>query len=141
QWSKLEREPRALAIASPGSSEGRSYVSANLAVLFAQLGMRTLLIDADFRAPRQFEIFNVPDRVGLSSVLSGRAGHEAALPVPAFGPLAVLPAGAGYVPGARAQRTRRDPDRSAAGQGERRRAERRLQCRQRARARPREPHA
>src|SRR5205807_2635723 len=39
-------------------------------------------------------IFNVPDRVGLSAVLSGRAGHEAALPVPAFGPLAVLPAGA-----------------------------------------------
>jgi len=94
QWSKLEREPRALAIASPGSFEGRSYVTANLAVLFAQLGMRTLIIDADFRAPRQFEIFNVPDRVGLSAVLSGRAGHEAALPVPAFGPLAVLPAGA-----------------------------------------------
>ena len=33
QWSKLEREPRALAIASPGSFEGRSYVTANLAVL------------------------------------------------------------------------------------------------------------
>jgi len=94
QWSKLEREPRALAIASPGSFEGRSYVTANLAVLFAQLGLRTLIIDADFRAPRQFEIFNVSDRVGLSAVLSGRAGHEAAMPVPAFGPLAVLPAGA-----------------------------------------------
>src|SRR5256886_10918258 len=94
QWSKLEREPRALAIASPGSFEGRSYVTANLAVLFAQLGLRTLIIDADFRAPRQFEIFNVSDRVGLSAVLSGRARHEAAMPVPAFGPLAVLPAGA-----------------------------------------------
>src|SRR6266480_1060526 len=41
----------------------------------------------------------------------------------------------------RALRIRRDPDRYAAGQGERRRAERRLQCRQRAGARPREPHA
>src|SRR2546430_7515755 len=61
QWSKLEREPRALAIASPGSFEGRSYVTANLAVLFAQLGLRTLIIDADFRAPRQFEI-SVRDR-------------------------------------------------------------------------------
>src|SRR5256714_10359523 len=94
QWSKLEREPRALAIASPGSFEGRSYVTANLAVLFAQLGLRTLIIDADFRAPRQFEIFNVSDRVGLSAVLSGRAGHEAAMPGPAVGPLAGLPAGA-----------------------------------------------
>jgi receptor protein-tyrosine kinase len=69
-------------------------VSANLAVLFAQLGLRTLLIDADMRAPRQFEIFNIPDRIGLSAVLSGRASREAAVPVPAFGPLAVLPAGA-----------------------------------------------
>src|SRR5256886_11805625 len=94
QWSKLEREPRALAIASPGSFEGRSYVTANLAVLFAQLGLRTLIIDADFRAPRQFEIFNVSDRVGLSAVLSGRARAGAAMPAPALGPLPVLPAGA-----------------------------------------------
>jgi chain length determinant protein tyrosine kinase EpsG len=94
RWNQLGREPRALAIVSPGSGEGRSYVSANLAVLFAQLGLRTLLIDADMRAPRQFEIFNIPDRIGLSAVLSGRASREAAVPVPAFGPLAVLPAGA-----------------------------------------------
>lgn len=94
RWSRLERPPRALAIVSPGPFEGRSYLAANLAVLFAQLGLRTLLIDADLRAPRQFEIFNVPDRVGLSAVLSGRAGREAAVAVPAFGPLSVLPAGA-----------------------------------------------
>jgi receptor protein-tyrosine kinase len=94
RWSRLERPPRALAIVSPGPFEGRSYLTANLAVLFAQLGLRTLIIDADLRAPRQFEIFNVPDRLGLSAVLSGRAGREAAVPVPAFGPLAVLPAGA-----------------------------------------------
>lgn len=94
RWSGLGREPRALAIVSPGPFEGRSFVAANLAVLFAQLGLRTLLIDADLRAPRQFEIFNIPDRLGLSAVLSGRAGCEAAVPVPEFGPLAVLPAGA-----------------------------------------------
>lgn len=94
RWSKLERKPRALAIVSPGPFEGRSYLSANLAVLFAQLGLRALLIDADLRAPRQHEIFNVSDRFGLSAVLSGRAGRDAALPVPAFGPLSVLPAGA-----------------------------------------------
>jgi len=94
RWSGLGREPRALAIVSPGPFEGRSFVAANLAVLFAQLGLRTLLIDADLRAPRQFQIFNIPDRIGLSAVLSDRAGREAAVPVPAFGPLAVLPAGA-----------------------------------------------
>ena len=92
RWSGLGNGPRALAIVSPGSGEGRSYVAANLAVLFAQLGKRTLLVDADLRAPRQYQIFDIPDRGGLSSVLSGRAAGE--VPLPAFGPLSVLPAGA-----------------------------------------------
>ena len=91
RWSGLRSEQRALAIVSPGSCEGRSFVAANLAVLFAQLGMSTLLVDADLRAPRQCRIFNVSDRMGLTSVLSGRAGGEVS--VPAFGPLSVMPAG------------------------------------------------
>jgi protein-tyrosine kinase len=91
RWSSLGSDPRALAIVSPGPREGRSYVAANLAVLFAQLGMRTLLIDADLRAPRLFQLFDIPDRTGLSSVLSGRAAGE--VPLPAFGPLSVMPAG------------------------------------------------
>ena len=92
RWSRLDSRPRALAIVSPGSGEGRSHVVANLAVLFAQLGMRTLLIDADMRAPRQYRIFDIADRSGLSSVLSGRSAGE--VPLPVFGPLSVLPAGA-----------------------------------------------
>ncbi|HEV2227947.1 MAG TPA: polysaccharide biosynthesis tyrosine autokinase [Steroidobacteraceae bacterium] len=92
RWSSPGSEPRALAIVSPGSCEGRSYLAANLAVLFAQLGMRTLLIDADLRAPRQCRIFDIADRGGLSAVLSGRAAGE--VPLPGFGPLAVMPAGA-----------------------------------------------
>jgi protein-tyrosine kinase len=91
RWSGLDRDQRALAIVSPGSCEGRSFVAANLAVLFAQLGMSTLLVDADLRAPRQYRIFDIPDRIGLTSVLSGRAAGEVQLP--AFGPLSVMPAG------------------------------------------------
>lgn len=84
-----------LAIVSPGSGEGRSYVAANLAVLFSQLGERTLLIDADLRNPRQHRIFNVPDRIGLAAVLAGRAGREAAVAIPGFHHnLMLLPAGA-----------------------------------------------
>src|SRR6266568_4190838 len=74
--------------------EGRSYVAANLAVVFSQLGERTLLIDADLRAPRQHRIFNVPDRIGLSAVLSGRADRGAVVPIPECGTLSLLPAGA-----------------------------------------------
>ncbi|MEO8009476.1 MAG: polysaccharide biosynthesis tyrosine autokinase, partial [Betaproteobacteria bacterium] len=94
RWSKAKVESRVLAIVSPGADEGRSYVAANLAVAFSQLGERTLLIDADLRSPRQHLIFNVPDRVGLAAVLDGRAGRSAVTPVPEFGPLCILPAGA-----------------------------------------------
>src|SRR5712692_10666447 len=93
RWSNAEARHRLLAIVSPGSGEGRSYVAANLAVVFSQLGERTLVIDADLRAPRQHRIFNVPDRVGLSAVLSGRADASAVVPVPEFGTLWLLPAG------------------------------------------------
>ena len=94
RWSKAGVRQRMLVIASPGAREGRSYVAANLAVVFSQLGERTLLIDADLRAPRQHRIFNIPDRIGLTAVLSGRADRGAVAPVREFGRLSLLPAGA-----------------------------------------------
>jgi protein-tyrosine kinase len=93
RWYNPEAGRRILTICSPGPREGRSFIAANLAVVFSQLGHRTLLIDADFRAPRQQSIFNVSDRFGLSSVLSGRADLSAALPVSGLTGLSVLPAG------------------------------------------------
>lgn len=94
RWANARVRHRMLAVVSPGSGEGRSYVAANLAVVFAQLGQRTILIDADLRNPRQHRIFDVPDRVGLSAVLSGRADRDAVVPLPQFGTLSLLPAGA-----------------------------------------------
>jgi chain length determinant protein tyrosine kinase EpsG len=95
RWSNAGIRHRVLAIVSPGPGEGRSYVAANLAAVFSQLGERTLLIDADLRAPRQHRIFDVPDRVGLSAILAGRADRSAVVPVPQFGGmLSLLPAGA-----------------------------------------------
>lgn len=83
----------ALAIISPEAKEGRSYLAANLAVSFAQLGRRTLLIDGDMRAPRQHEIFKIVNRHGFSTFLAGRAGAEVIQSIPALAPLAILPAG------------------------------------------------
>jgi chain length determinant protein tyrosine kinase EpsG len=93
RWFNPEAGRRTLAITSASGREGRSFIAANLAVVFSQLGQRTLLIDADFRAPRQQGIFNIPDRFGLSSVLSGRADLSIALPVSGLTGLSVLPAG------------------------------------------------
>jgi protein-tyrosine kinase len=93
RWFNPGAGRRTLAITSPCAREGRSFIAANLAVVFSQLGQRTLLIDADFRAPRQQAIFNVSDRFGLSSVLSGRSDLSAAAPVAGLTGLAVMPAG------------------------------------------------
>ena len=93
RWFNPEAGRRTLAITSACAREGRSFVAANLAVVFSQLGQRTLLIDADFRSPRQQNIFNIPDRFGLSSALSGRADLSVALPVSGLTGLSVLPAG------------------------------------------------
>jgi protein-tyrosine kinase len=85
---------KTLAIVSPNAQEGRSYLAANLAVIFSQLGERTLLIDANLRKPRQHSIFNLPRGVGLTSVLSGRsAGQEVVSRIPLFTDLSVLAAG------------------------------------------------
>lgn len=94
RWRQGGAMRRVLAVVSPGSGEGRSYLAANLAVLFAQLGDRTLLIDGDLRKPRQHQIFGIPDRIGLSAMLTGRADRSAVKAIPSFPQLAVVAAGA-----------------------------------------------
>lgn len=85
---------KALAIASINPGDGASYLAANLAVVFSQLGERTLLIDADLRRPRQHVLFNLGNRPGLSDMLAGRASMSAVTRIPAFLNLSVLTAGA-----------------------------------------------
>lgn len=92
-WMGREPARKSLALVSARRGEGKSFIVANLAVLFAQLGQRTLLVDADLLHPRQHLLFNLDNRVGLSSVLSGLAGLPAAVPIPRLGGLAVLAAG------------------------------------------------
>jgi chain length determinant protein tyrosine kinase EpsG len=84
---------RVIAIVSPDRGEGRSYLAANLAVVFSQLGENTLLIDADLRNPRQHALFGVASTLGLSTLLAGRAGVEAISRVPKLHGLSLLPAG------------------------------------------------
>src|ERR1700728_1826477 len=58
------------ALVSPGRGEGRSQLCAELAIAFAQLGRRTLLIDADLRHPRQHVLFTADNQWGLAQALS-----------------------------------------------------------------------
>ena len=85
--------PVALAVVSPERGDGKSYFAANLAITLAQLGGRTLLVDADMRHPRQHEIFKLSNEAGLSGILAGRAENKVMQvfsPVPS---LYVLPVG------------------------------------------------
>ncbi len=74
--------------------EGKSVISANLAVSFAQQGERTLLIDCDLRKPVQHRIFDCdPDAPGISDYLTGKADLESIMQRTATPDLLVVTAG------------------------------------------------
>ncbi|HYW10183.1 MAG TPA: GNVR domain-containing protein, partial [Longimicrobium sp.] len=70
---------RVLMVTSAEAAEGKSTVAANLAVNFAQQGVRVLLVDCDARRARQHRIFGVERSPGLSEVLAGLAPFDAGL--------------------------------------------------------------
>lgn len=71
QFANTKRGLHSLLITSTAPGEGKSWVSANLAVAFAQAGKKVILVDCDMRKGRQFSIFNVSPTPGLSNFLSG----------------------------------------------------------------------
>lgn len=58
-------------VTSPTANNGKSINSINLAISFAQMGKRTLLIDADMRNPTVHRMFSIPVKNGLSEILAG----------------------------------------------------------------------
>lgn len=83
----------ALAITSVDRGDGKSFTTANLGVVFAHLGENTLIIDADLRQPVQHQLFGLPNQMGLSGVLSRRAGLDEIVSVPGMEGLSLLPSG------------------------------------------------
>jgi protein-tyrosine kinase len=94
RWLSLKPH-KALAITSVDRGDGRSWLAANLATVFAQAGKRTLLIDADLRNPSQHRLFNLDNALGLSALLTGRAlGRDVIRRMHPSLRLFVLPSGA-----------------------------------------------
>jgi protein-tyrosine kinase len=87
---------KVLAVVAANAGEGCSNLAANLAVVFSQLGERTLLIDANLREPDQRNIFNLYESRGLSDILVGRADLSVIHKIDSLSGLSVL--GAGTVP-------------------------------------------
>ncbi len=70
QYASVDQAIRSIVVTSTGPMEGKSTTTANLAVVFAQQGKKTLLIDADLRKPTAHYTFQLPNTVGLTSVLT-----------------------------------------------------------------------
>jgi capsular exopolysaccharide synthesis family protein len=68
--------PITLTISSPAAGEGKSLISSNLAVAFAEVGQRTLLIDADTRRGDAHRLFGLRQAPGLVDYLKERSGEE-----------------------------------------------------------------
>jgi protein-tyrosine kinase len=86
---------RALAIVEARPGDGGAVLAANLAVAFAQLGERTLLIDGNLRAPSQQQLFGLKSDVGLVEFIRGRESLDSAcVKVPGFNCLSVMFSGA-----------------------------------------------
>jgi capsular exopolysaccharide synthesis family protein len=93
QFSTPEGAPKRLLVTSTSRNEGKSTTALALAINFAQLGQRVLLIDADMRNPSVHKLLGIPNDSGLSNVLSSESKGEQLI-VPTVVPnLSVLTAG------------------------------------------------
>ncbi len=85
--------PKTLLITSAVPNEGKSTISANLAITFALSGAKTLLIDGDLRRGAQREAFDISSRIGFSEVLKGEVNWQEVIVPTAYPSLFVLPRG------------------------------------------------
>jgi len=70
--SHADAPPKTIAFLSASPREGKSTTLANMAVSFAQLGEKVLVVDSDLRKPRLHRIFEAKNNRGLSGYLTGK---------------------------------------------------------------------
>jgi receptor protein-tyrosine kinase len=68
-FSTIDSELKTIVVTSAAPGEGKSRTAANLAVVLAEAGHKTLLVDADFRRPSQHSIFGRGRNIGLSNLI------------------------------------------------------------------------
>lgn len=79
QFTNPDRPLKSLLVTSPTVGDGKSTVTANLAVSFALSGRKVVVVNADLRRPSVHKLLRVADGVGLTSVLVGQASVDEAL--------------------------------------------------------------
>ncbi len=93
-FSTKNRDHQVIQITSPNGGDGKSTVTANLAVALAKANKRVVLVDCDFRKPRVHRIFAIPNpEVGLASVVADVADLGDAVRTSEIENLSLLPCG------------------------------------------------
>lgn len=101
EFTSLDAPIRTLLVTSCVPGEGKTTVACNVAVVFAQSGRRTILVDADLRRPGVHDLFDLPNSFGVTNLLRSdevtveAAMHETEVPnlrVLTTGPLPPNPA-------------------------------------------------
>lgn len=93
QYTSLDRPLKTILVTSAVPGEGKTTIASNLAVAFAQSGKSVILVGADMRKPSVHQLFGLPNRVGLSTVLTGHVRFEDALQKSRVAGLHVLSSG------------------------------------------------
>lgn len=85
--------PMAVAVSSPGPGDGKSFVTSNLALAFAEQGYRTVLVDADVRRGTTHRLMDVTRKPGLTDYLAGNASRHEVIQTTRYPYLSVISCG------------------------------------------------
>ena len=93
QFSNVDQDIKTIVITSSGAEEGKSTTASNLATVYAQQGLKVLLIDADLRKPTGHYTFRLENHIGLTNVLTRQSTLAQAVQESEIPHLSVLTSG------------------------------------------------
>jgi succinoglycan biosynthesis transport protein ExoP len=93
KFAHLDSPLHTMMVTSAGAGEGKSFTATNLAIVLAQAGVNTLLVDADLRRPTLHRIFGIPRTPGLTTVLTGETPLREAIQATDVANLYIIPSG------------------------------------------------
>ncbi|MEM4993356.1 CpsD/CapB family tyrosine-protein kinase [Priestia sp. SB1] len=93
QFSNVDQDIKTIVVTSSGAEEGKSTTASNLATVYAQQGLKVLLIDADLRKPTGHYTFRLENHIGLTNVLTRQSTLAQAIQESEIPHLSVLTSG------------------------------------------------
>ena len=93
ELSVPDKSITSLVVTSAGAMEGKSTVVSNLAIAYAQFGMKVLLVDGDMRKPTIHKMFSTPKKPGLANMITKRSKLDESVFKTEIDNLYVMPAG------------------------------------------------